>query len=93
MCHNKSLIEQATYEDFQQRIREALTSADFIFEEMECKDDIVHAIDQYAIQRGMDMVVLLHHRRNFFERLFERSKVKDISYFATYPVLVYRELT
>jgi len=91
MCHSKNLMERATYADFQQRIEEAIPSTDFIFEEMECKDDIAHAIDQYAIQQNANMVVLLHHRRNFFERLFERSKVKDISYFATYPVLVYRE--
>lgn len=92
MCHTKNLMERATYADFQQRIKEAIPNADFIFEETECKDDIAHAIDQYAIRQKMDTVVLLHHRRNFFERLFERSKVKDISYFATYPVLVYREL-
>lgn len=91
VCHNKNLMERATYADFQQQIKDALPNADLQFEEMECEDDTVRGIDQYAIQQEMDLVVLLHHRRTFFERLFESSKVKNISYFATYPVLVYRE--
>ncbi|MEQ9440805.1 MAG: universal stress protein [Cyclobacteriaceae bacterium] len=91
LCHDKDLIEKATYEDFQKQIRSTIPYTNLEFEEMRCEDDIVHAIDQYAIEKEMNMVTLLYHRRSFFERLFESNKVKDISYFATYPVLVYRE--
>nr|WKN40172.1 universal stress protein [Tunicatimonas sp. TK19036] len=91
MCHEKNLMEKATYNDFQDQIKSSIPYTNIQFEEMECDDDTVHGIDQYAIDHNMDMVALLHHRRSFFERLFESSKVKDISYFATYPVLVYRE--
>ena len=93
MCRDRNLIEKATYEDFQEQIKSAVTYTKIQFEEMECEGDTVHGIDQYAIENKMDMVALLHRRRSFFERLFERSKVKDISYFATYPVLVYREIS
>ncbi|WKN41448.1 universal stress protein [Tunicatimonas pelagia] len=91
LSQSKSLQEQATYQDFQQKIKEVLPNTPLQFEKVISKDDIVQEIDQYALQQEMDMVALLYYRRNFLERLFESSTVKDISYFATYPVLVYRE--
>jgi len=90
ICQSKGLREQATHQAFQQHIKDALPTANLIFEETDCEEDATHGIDQYAIRQNMDIVALLYHRRNFFERLFEGSTVKDISYFATYPVLVYR---
>ncbi len=91
LCQNKNLHEQAAYQDFQKKIEEVIPDASLQFEEVVSKDDIAQGIDRYAIRQKMDMVALLYHRRNLFERLFEGSTVKDISYFATYPVLVYRE--
>ncbi|MGB3589818.1 MAG: universal stress protein, partial [Tunicatimonas sp.] len=91
ICQNRGLRERATHQAFQQHIKEALPTTNLTFEETDCEEDATHGIDQYAIRHDMDIVALLYHRRNFFERLFEGSTVKDISYFATYPVLVYRE--
>ncbi len=91
MYHSENLREQAAYQDFQKQVKDALPQAQLQFEKRAYKDDVVRSIDQHAIDQSMDIVALLHQRRNFFERVLEGSTVKDISYFATYPVLVYRE--
>ncbi|MEO0330251.1 MAG: universal stress protein [Bacteroidota bacterium] len=91
LSHHNNLREQAAYQDFQKQVKDALPQAQLQFEKRAYEDDIAHSVDQHAIDQSMDIVALLHQRRNFFERLLEGSTVKDISYFATYPVLVYRE--
>ena len=38
-----------------------------------------------------DLLVLLTHQRNFFQRLFQKSVFKQITYFSAYPIIVYLE--
>ncbi|MEM9829552.1 MAG: universal stress protein [Bacteroidota bacterium] len=92
LCHHKSLSQKATHQAFQRKITEALPDTNLLFEELEYEEDVAHGIDQYAIEQNMDMVALLYHRQNLLERWLEGSTVRDISYFATYPLLVYREV-
>lgn len=46
-------------------------------------------IDRYMKKHNADLLVLLTKKYDLFERLFHRSVTKELSYFASYPVLIY----
>ena len=55
------------------------------------EDEVYQGLDAYMHESGADMLVLLTHQRNFFQRLFQKSVFKQITYFSDYPLMVYLE--
>lgn len=50
-------------------------------------DDVASGIASYVAKTGADLLVVLPHRQNFFERLFSKSHTGDIMDEAKVPVL------
>jgi len=83
-------MEEAMYEDYRDRI-ESFLNYDKLTFAIEIHEDPAHGIDQYVIREEAGLVALLYQRKNFFQRLLDDSTTKDIAYFATYPVLIFKE--
>jgi hypothetical protein len=62
------------------------TSGNIEFIEIE-NHDVVDAIQNYAQSAGCDILAMAMHRRNILERLFHRSKTKEIAHHTHIPVL------
>lgn len=63
---------------------------DFRFRENE---DLDEGIDSYLENYETSLLVMLTHHRNFFERLWHRSKAKEISFHTDIPLLVLKTST
>lgn len=57
----------------------------------ENKESIRLGLDDFMEEVKGDLLVMLTHQRGFFERVFQKSNFKNMSYFADYPILVYLE--
>ena len=84
-------IEQAMYNDYQERIKAQIPEQELNFA-IGYHQDSAHGIDQYVIQEKADLLVLLYQPKNFIQSLLDDSTTKSITYFATYPVLIYKSL-
>jgi nucleotide-binding universal stress UspA family protein len=52
-------------------------------------EDIPSGIEHFCESSGADLVVLSAHRRDVFQRLFERSVTKEIIYNSKIPLLIF----
>lgn len=57
----------------------------------ENKKSIRLGLDDFMEEVKAELLVMLTHQRGFFERVFQESNFKNMSYFADYPLLVYLE--
>lgn len=48
-------------------------------------------LDNFMQEVKGEMLVMITHQRGFFERVFQNSNTKNMSYFAEYPILIYLE--
>ena len=46
-------------------------------------------LDDFMEEVKGELLVMVTHQRGFFERVFQKSNVKNISYFADYPILIF----
>lgn len=53
--------------------------------------DVISSIDDYMHKHHGNLLVLLTRQYNFAERLFHKSSTKNLSFIATYPILVYHK--
>jgi nucleotide-binding universal stress UspA family protein len=54
-------------------------------------EDLGETINNFALSKNSDLVVVLKENRNFLESLFKRSSTKNIIKEASLPVLVFQE--
>ena len=83
--------DEAVYRDYVEHVRPALPENTVHFSQKEY-EDALHGIDHYAIEQEADLVVLVRKHHNFLERLLEQDTTERLSYFATYPVMVFQEV-
>ncbi len=83
-------IEQAMYNDY---VEQTITKLDYkkLKFALAYHEEPAHGIDQYVIRENADLLALFYQRKNFFQKLVDDSTTKDITYFVTYPVLVFKE--
>ena len=56
----------------------------------EIKDtDIADALNECIEEEDLDLLVMTHHHRTFFEKLFHKSLTKKMAYHTNIPLLVY----
>ncbi len=67
-----------------------ISMLDFRFRENE---DLDEGLDSYLENYETSLLVMLTHHRNFFERLWHRSKAKKISFHTDIPLLVLKTST
>lgn len=90
IVHDQSLLDKAVHQDFVERVRQTIDYEPLHFSQKVYEEDALHGIDHYAIEEEADLVVLMHKHRNFLERLLEDDATHRLSYFATYPVMVFQ---
>lgn len=72
-----------------ERYREELTMHNISLEESD-GEDIVAAIQRYAIDNQIDMMAMLTHHRGFLGRMFNESLTKKTALHTRIPLLVFR---
>ena len=90
IVRNQNLLDEAVHRDYVEHTRSYLNYEAVSFSQA-VYDDALHGIDHYAIEHEVDLVVLMRKHRNFLVRLFEEDATHQLSYFATYPVLIFQE--
>lgn len=74
-------------QNFFKRNKENISYPDITIVNME-KTETTEAINKYVNEKGVDMVVLAKHNRNWFDRLFHRSLSKKMTYHTSVPLLI-----
>ena len=57
----------------------------------ETNESIRIGLDNFMEETKAELLVMVTHQRGFFEKIFQESNTKNMSYFAEYPLLVYLE--
>jgi nucleotide-binding universal stress UspA family protein len=84
-------MEDAMYREFEETTRTYLDYPKMVFS-VEYNHEPAHGLDAYVLREKCDMLAVLYQRKNFFQRMLDDSTTKDITYFATYPVMVFKEV-
>ncbi|WKN30951.1 universal stress protein [Porifericola rhodea] len=90
VCHGDNQFEEAMYNEYVENTQTFL-NYDKVKFAIEHHDNPAQGIDQYVIREDADLLAMLYKPRNFIQRIFNESTANDIAYFATYPVLIYKE--
>jgi nucleotide-binding universal stress UspA family protein len=54
-------------------------------------DNLQEAINQFAINYKIDIIILVHREESLFSRIFGKSNTKKLAYFSTVPILAVHE--
>lgn len=54
-------------------------------------NDVHDAIYQFAIDKSIDLIIIVHREKSLFSRLFGTSNTKKLAYYSTIPVLAVHE--
>ena len=85
-----SFNEKMKWKGFREIVREEV-GADTIDFVLETQKDFFEGIEEYATNHNIDLLVLMHEKKGFFEQLFSSSEVKNVLTNFDKPVLVYHE--
>lgn len=90
VCPSDNDVEEAMYNEYVEQTKTYLNYQKLKFA-IEYHDDPAHGIDEYVIRENADLLALLYKPRNVIQRIFNESTAREIAYFATYPVLIFKE--
>ncbi|WP_299216353.1 universal stress protein [uncultured Aquimarina sp.] len=65
---------------------------DYIFCKIDLESSQTNAIKNFVQQTKSDLIVLIHHKHNFFQKLLEEDVVEKISFNSSIPLLILPEL-
>ncbi len=54
-------------------------------------DDVLGGLEKFSKVNGIDLTVMVTHKRNFFEKLFDRSLTKQMAYKTDVPLAVFHK--
>jgi nucleotide-binding universal stress UspA family protein len=81
-------MENSIMKKFEEAVRKNVSFPKFKFISIIDKD-VIHAIDKYAEDENVDLVVMNSHKRTTFKKIFARSLTKKLSYKTHTPLLAY----
>ena len=81
-------LENISLEEFEPAIRKNISFQNLKFVSIMDKD-VVHAIDEYAEEKNVDLVVMNSHKRTLFQKIYDRSLTKKLSYQTHIPLLAF----
>lgn len=90
VAQRKNDIEKAIYNDYVEQTSTYLDYKKLKFA-IEYNQDPANGLDEYVLRENADLLAVFYQRKNFLQKLTDESTTKDIAYFATYPVLVFKE--
>ena len=77
--------------DWRKNMTNILPGIDYSFVKIE-DDSVKHGLTEYIESSRTDLLVMLTHRHNFFERLFNRSQTTTMAYETKVPLLVLHDI-
>jgi nucleotide-binding universal stress UspA family protein len=77
--------------DWRKNMTNILPEIDYSFVKIE-DDSVKHGLTEYIESSHTDLLVMLTHRHNFFERLFNRSQTTTMAYETKVPLLVLHDI-
>jgi len=54
-------------------------------------DTLLHGLETYIQENGIDMLLMCRPQRNLFERIFHSSATKKVALHSTVPLLVFKK--
>lgn len=91
VTHSKDKITERNYEEFKNDLDTFLGYEKISYHLKEYKNEISHGIQEFVDEHQGDLLVLLKRKRNFLDKLISSSVSKELSYFSTRPILIYKE--
>jgi nucleotide-binding universal stress UspA family protein len=91
VSHSKNEMTENTYEEFKTELSSFLGYDKISYFLNEYKDDISHGIEEFVNEQHGDLLVLLKRKRSFLDKLISSSVSKEITYFTSHPLLIYKE--
>ncbi len=88
---DESTAKQEQWQDHIKLIRSYVSYQAMEFYFHPWKEEDYLGLNDFLLQMGGQMLVLLTHQRNFLQRIFQKSVFKQITYFSQFPFLVYLE--
>jgi nucleotide-binding universal stress UspA family protein len=87
-AHYVALTEEYQYEKARLQEMFAEFSPEFYFMGLH---DVDEAISQFAEDKNVDFIIIIHREQNMFSRLFVKSHTKKLIYQSSVPVLALHE--
>jgi len=89
------IMEEEYLTDKQTTNKEALKTffkdLDYIFCKIDVETSEANALKDFAMQTESDLITLVHHKQNFFQKLVEEDVVDKISFNSPVPLLILPE--
>jgi len=89
--HRDSDRSEVNELDWRKNMTNILPEIDYSFVKIE-DDSVKHGLTEYIESSGTDLLVMLTHRHNFFDRLFNRSQTTAMAYETRVPLLVLHDI-
>ncbi len=80
-------MSKEVFDSFKDLYQDKLEGNELEFERV-VSDNVAKGIDKYVRDSNADLLVLLTRRYSFFKKLFHESITKNMSFVASYPVLI-----
>lgn len=81
---NKDFIEKyRTPSRIKWHLKELHSSFEFLSDE-----DVAHAINQFVVTQGVDMVAMVSREKTMFEKIFTRSHIKEMIFQTHVPLII-----
>lgn len=89
IAHSDKQSEEALFNEFKEDIESFVKYKKLKFAKKINEEPYI-GIDEHTLEVNADMLVLLTRNKSLMEKLFLTSTTKNLSYFAVYPILVFK---
>lgn len=91
VSHSKNNMSENTYEAFKSELSSFLGYEKISYYLKEYKEDVSHGIEEFMNEQQGDLLVLLKRKRSFLDKIISSSVSKEITYFTSHPLLIFKE--
>ncbi len=81
-----------TQKSNREKLKGILKNVDYVFYKIDIDSTETSALKEFAQQSDCDLIALIHHKFNFFQKLLEEDVVDKISFSSPIPLLILPEL-
>ena len=80
--------ESYMIDDFREKVSSVITYPAIDYREIKSKS-VVKGLDWLSDHTDIDMIVLIHRKRNFFQKIVEASVTQKVAGYLSMPMLVF----
>ena len=81
-----------TQTENKENLKNIFANLDYIFCKIDVETSETNALRDFATQTESDLISLVHHKHNFFQKITEEDVVDKISFNSPVPLLILPEL-